>query len=69
MGERIDVHSFLMGKPDGKSPLGRTRRKWKHNIKMDPQEVGCGYVDWIELAQYRDSWQALVTAVMKFRVP
>ena len=58
-----------MGKPEGKRPLGRRRRSWKDNIKMDLQEVGCGGKDWIELAQDRGRWRALVNAVMKLRVP
>ena len=56
-------------KPEGKRPLGRTRRRWEDNIKMDLQEVGCGGMDWIELAQDRDRWRALVITVMKFPVP
>ena len=59
----------LVGKPEGKRPLGRSRRRWDDNIKMDIQEVGCGSVVWIELAQDRYRWQALVTAVMNLRVP
>ena len=59
----------LVGKYDGKRPLGTLRLRWEDNIKMDLQEVGCGCMDWIELAQDRDSWQALVNAVMKLRVP
>ena len=59
----------LVGKPEGKRPLGRTRRRWEDNIKMDLQEVGCGGMDWIELAQDRDRWQILVNAVMNLRVP
>ena len=58
-----------MGKPEGKRPLGRPRLRWEDNIKMDLQEVGYGSMDWIELAQDRDSWRALVNAVMKLRVP
>ena len=58
-----------MGKPEGKRPLGRPRRRWEDNIKMDLKEVGCGGVDWIELAQDRDRWRALVKAVMNLRVP
>ena len=57
-----------MGKPEGKRPLGRPRRKWGDNIKMDLQEVGCGGMDWIELAKDRDRWRALVNAVMNLRV-
>ena len=58
-----------MGKPEGKRPLGRPRSRWENNIHMDPHEVGCGGMNWIELAQDRDRWRALVTAVMNFRVP
>ena len=58
-----------MGKPEGKSPLGRHRHRWQDNIKMDLDEVGCGGMDWIELAQDRDRWRALVIAVMNIRVP
>ena len=58
-----------MGKPEGKRPLGRPRHRWKDNIKMDLQDVGCGGMDWIELAQDRDGWQALVNEVMNFRFP
>ena len=57
-----------MGKPEGKRPLGRPRRRWEENIKMDLKKVGCGGMDWIELAQDRDRWRALVSAVMKLRV-
>jgi hypothetical protein len=69
MGERRGVYRFLVGKREGKRPLGRTRRRWEDNIKMDPQEVLCGCVEWIELAQGRDSWRAIVTAVINIRVP
>ena len=58
-----------MGKPEGKRPLGRPRRSWDDNIKMDLQEVGCGGMAWIELAQDRDRWRALLNAVMSRRVP
>ena len=63
------MHSVLVGKPEGKRPLGRPRRRWENNIKIDLQEVGgiCG--DWMELAQDRDRWLALVSTVMKNRVP
>ena len=57
-----------MGKPEGKKPLGRPRRRWEDNIMMDLQEAGCGGMDWIELAQDRDRWRAVVTAVMKLRI-
>jgi hypothetical protein len=67
MGGR--VCRVLVGKPDGKRPLGRPRRRWEDNIKVDLQEVGCGDMDWTELAQDRDSWWALVNAVMNLRVP
>jgi len=59
----------LLGKPEGKKPLGRPRRRWKDNMKMDLQEVGCEGIDWIDLAQDRDRWKALVNAVMNLRVP
>jgi len=59
----------LVAKPKGKRPLGRLRRRWEDNIKMDLQEVGCGDIDWIDLAQDRDRWQALANAVMNLRVP
>jgi hypothetical protein len=63
-------HSFHgNSKPEGKRLLGRSRRRWEDNIKMDLQEVGCGCIDWIELAQDRDRWRALVNAVMNLRVP
>ena len=68
MGERRGVHKVLVGKPKGKRPLGRPRRRWEDNIKMDLQEVGRGCGDWMELAQDRDSWRALVSTVMNFRV-
>jgi len=62
------VYRVLVGKPEGKRPLGRPRRRWVDNIRMDLQEVGCGYVDSIELAQDRDRWRTLVSAVMNLRV-
>ena len=69
MGERRDVYRVLLGKSGGKRPLGRHRPGWEDNIKMDLQEVGCGGMDWIELAQDRDRWRALVNAAMNLRVP
>jgi hypothetical protein len=69
MGEGRDVHRVLVGKPERKRPLGRPRRRWEDNIKMDFQEVGEGRGDWMELAQGRDRWRALVGTVRYFRVP
>jgi len=69
MGERRGVYRVLVGKPEGKGRLGRPRHRWDDNIKMDLQEVGCGGVDWIEMAHDRDRWRALVNAVMNLRVP
>jgi hypothetical protein len=69
MGERRDVYRVLVGKPEGKRQLGRPRRRWEDNIKMDLREVGCGGIDWIELAEDRVRWRALVNAVMNLRVP
>ena len=63
------MYRVLVGKPEGRRPLGRLRRRWEDNIRMDLGEVGCGCVDWMELAQDRDRWRALVSAVMNFRVP
>jgi hypothetical protein len=68
-GERIFLYRVLVGKPEGNRPLGRPRHRWKDNIKMDFQEVGREGMDWIELAQDRDRWRALVDAVMILRVP
>jgi hypothetical protein len=69
MGEGRGVYRVLVGKPEGKRLLERPRRRWEDNIRMDLQEVGRGYVDWMGLAQDRDGWRALVSAVMNFRVP
>ena len=70
MEEVRGVHKVLVRKPEGKTPLGRPRRRWEDNIKMDLQEVGRGCRDWMDLAQDReDRWQALVSTVMNFRVP
>ena len=63
------MYRVLMTKPGGRRPLERTRRRWADNISMDLQEVGCEYMDWIGLAQDRDSWRTLVSALMNFRVP
>ena len=68
VGER-GVYRVLVGKPEGKRPLGRPRRRWVDTIRTDLQEVGCGYMDWIGLAQDRDRWRTLVSAVMNLRVP
>ena len=68
MGDGRGVHRVLVGKPEGKRPLWRPRRSWEDNIKMDLQEVGGSCGNWMELAQYRDSWWALVSTVMNFRV-
>jgi hypothetical protein len=62
------VYRLLVGKPEGKRPLGRPRRRWEDNITMNLQDVGCGSMDYIELAQDRDRWRALVNAVMNIRV-
>jgi len=68
-GERRGVFSGMVGKPEGKRPLARPRRRWEDNIKMDLQEVGCGGLDWIELAQDRDRWRSLANTLMNLRVP
>jgi hypothetical protein len=69
MGEGKGVYRDLVGKPEGRRPLGRARRRWEDNIRMDLCEVGCGCVDWMELAQDRDRGRAPLSAVMIFRVP
>ena len=69
MEEGRGVHKVLVGKPEGKRPLGKPRCRWDDNIKMDLQEVGRGFGDWMELAQDRDRWRELVSTVMNFRVP
>jgi len=68
-GERRGIYRVLVGKPEGKRPLGRPRHRWEENIVMDLQEVGCGGMDWIEVAQDRDRWWALVNMVMNLWVP
>jgi hypothetical protein len=69
MGERKDVYRVLVGKHEGKRPLGRYGRRWKDNINMDLREVGWGSMDWINLTHVRDRWRALLNAVMNLRVP
>jgi hypothetical protein len=69
MGERKGVYRILVGKPEGKSPLGRPRLGWEDNIRRDLQEVGCGGMNWNDLAQDRDRWRGIVNAVMNLRVP
>jgi hypothetical protein len=68
MGEGRNVYRVLVGKPEGKRPLGRPRRRWEDGMKMDLREIGWGYVEWIQLAQDRDRWRAVVNAVMNLRV-
>jgi hypothetical protein len=69
MGEERRVHRVLVWKPEGKRPLGRRRRRWEDNIKMDVQEVGGGRGDWMKLAQDRDRWRVIVSTVKNLRVP
>jgi len=68
IGEGRRVYRVLVGKPEGRRPLGRPRRRWVDNFRMDLQEVGCGYMDWIGLAQDRDRWWTLVSVVMNLQV-
>jgi hypothetical protein len=68
-GERRGAYRVLVGKPEGRRPLGRPRSRWEDNIKMDLREVGCRGADWVDLAQDRDRWRALVYTVMNLRVP
>jgi hypothetical protein len=69
MGEKRNAFRFLVGKPEGKRPLGRPRRRWEDNIRMDLRNIGWGGMDWIDLVQDRDQWRAVVTTVMNLRVP
>jgi hypothetical protein len=69
MGEKRNAYRLLMAKPEGKRPLGRPRRRWVDNIRMDLGEVGCGDVDWIGVAKDRNRWRALVNSVLNLRVP
>ena len=69
MGREMGVYRVLVGKPEGKRPLGRPRRRWVDNVRMDLQKVECVYMDWIGLAQDIDSWRTLVSAVMNLPVP
>ena len=69
MDEEREVYRVLVGKPEGRRPLGRRRHRWVDNIRMDLQEVGCWYMVWIGLAQDRDRWRTLVSALMNLRVP
>jgi hypothetical protein len=69
MGEKRNTYRILVGMLEGKRPLGRPRRRWVDNIKMDLREIGWDGRDWIDLAQDRDQWRTLVNAVMNFRVP
>jgi hypothetical protein len=68
-GEKRKAYRLLMGKSEGKRPLGRSRRRWVDNIRMDLREIGWGNVDWIGLAQYMNRWRALVNSLMNLRVP
>jgi hypothetical protein len=68
-GEKRNAYRILVGNPEGKRPLGRPRRRWVDNIKMDLREIGWDGIDWIDLAQDRDQWRVLVNAVMNLRVP
>ena len=69
MGDGRGLHRVLIGKPEGKRPLGRPRRRWEDNIKMDLRQMGGGCGDWMKLAQDRDRWRALVSTLKNFRVP
>jgi hypothetical protein len=67
--EKRNAYRVLVGEPEGKRPLGRPRRRWEDNIRMDLREIGWGGMDWIDLAQERDQWRALMNTVMNLRVP
>jgi hypothetical protein len=69
MGTKRHAYRILVGTPEGKRPLEKSRRRWEDNIRMDLREIGWGGMDWIDLAQVRDQWKALVNAVMNLRVP
>jgi hypothetical protein len=69
MGEKRNAYRILVGKPEGRRPLERPRRRWVDNIKMDLREIGWDGADWVDLAKYRDHWRALVNTVMNLRVP
>jgi hypothetical protein len=69
MGEKRNAYRILVGKPEGKRPLGRPRYRWEDNIKMDLREIGWGGMDWIDLAQDRDLWRPLVNTIMNLQVP
>jgi hypothetical protein len=69
LGETINTHRILLGKPEGKRPLGRPKSRWVDNIKMDLREIGWDGMDWIDLAQDKNQWRALVNTVMNLRVP
>jgi hypothetical protein len=69
MGEKRNACRILVGKPEGKRPLGRPRCRWVNNIKMDLREIGWGGIDWVELAQDKDQWRSLVNTVINLQVP